>query len=60
MSVTGSTTIEADGAQDLAARLAARYWDLDEPARADELATILADEQVRIVLHPETIRRFTF
>jgi hypothetical protein len=52
--------VETDGAHDLASRLAARYWDLDDPARAADLAAILADEQVRVVLHPEAVRRFTF
>jgi nitroimidazol reductase NimA-like FMN-containing flavoprotein (pyridoxamine 5'-phosphate oxidase superfamily) len=57
VSVAGRTTIETGGAHDLAARLAARYWDLDDPVRADELAAILAADQVRVVLHPETVRR---
>jgi nitroimidazol reductase NimA-like FMN-containing flavoprotein (pyridoxamine 5'-phosphate oxidase superfamily) len=37
VSVAGRTTMEPDGAHDLSARLAARYWDLDDPARADDL-----------------------
>ncbi len=60
VSVTGRTTIETDGAHDLASRLAARYWDLDDSARADELAAILAVDQVRVVLHPATVRRAAF
>jgi nitroimidazol reductase NimA-like FMN-containing flavoprotein (pyridoxamine 5'-phosphate oxidase superfamily) len=60
VSVVGRTTIETDRAHDLAARLAARYWDLDDPVRADELAAILAVDQVRVVLHPQTVRRFVF
>jgi nitroimidazol reductase NimA-like FMN-containing flavoprotein (pyridoxamine 5'-phosphate oxidase superfamily) len=60
VSVTGRTTIETDGAHDLAARLAARYWDPADPVRADELAAILAVDQVRVVLHPETVRRAAF
>ncbi len=60
VSVAGRTTIETDGAHDLASRLAARYWDLADPGRADELAAILAADQVRVVLHPETVRRFVF
>ncbi len=60
VSVAGRTTIETDGAHDLAFRLAARYWDLANPVRADELAAILAADQVRVVLHPETVRRFVF
>jgi nitroimidazol reductase NimA-like FMN-containing flavoprotein (pyridoxamine 5'-phosphate oxidase superfamily) len=60
VSVTGRTTIETDGAHDLASRLAARYWDPADPVRADELAAILAVDQVRVVLHPETARRAVF
>lgn len=58
VSVAGRTTVETDGAHDLCARLAARYWDLDDPARADDLAEMLAGEWVRIVIHPETVRRY--
>ncbi|MGD9529601.1 pyridoxamine 5'-phosphate oxidase family protein [Pseudonocardia sp.] len=60
VSVAGHTRIGADGAHELASRLAARYWDLDDPVRADELAAILATDQVRVVLHAETVRRFAF
>ncbi|MDG4829071.1 pyridoxamine 5'-phosphate oxidase family protein [Solwaraspora sp. WMMD1047] len=60
VSVAGRTTIETDGAHDLAARLAARYWDLGDPVRAADLAGILAEEQVRIVLHPENVRRYAY
>ncbi|WP_027760269.1 pyridoxamine 5'-phosphate oxidase family protein [Streptomyces sp. AA1529] len=58
LSVTGRTTVEPDGAHELCGRLAARYWDLDDPVRADQLAAILAADQTRVVLHPETVRRF--
>jgi hypothetical protein len=47
-------------AHDLAARLAARYWDLDDPVRAADLDGLLAEDQVRVVLHPEEVRRVTF
>jgi nitroimidazol reductase NimA-like FMN-containing flavoprotein (pyridoxamine 5'-phosphate oxidase superfamily) len=60
VSVAGRTTVEPDGAHDLAARLAARYWDLGDPVRAGDLAEILAEDQVRIVIHPETVRRYTY
>ncbi|WP_181783464.1 pyridoxamine 5'-phosphate oxidase family protein [Pseudonocardia pini] len=60
VSVAGRTTVESDGAHDLAARLAARYWDLDDPARAADLAAILAEDQVRVVLHPDSVRRFAY
>jgi hypothetical protein len=57
VSVAGRASIEPDGARDLAARLAARYWDLDDPARAADLEGLLAVEYVRLVIHPETVRR---
>ncbi|OLR92269.1 pyridoxamine 5'-phosphate oxidase family protein [Actinokineospora bangkokensis] len=60
VAVAGRTTIETEGAHDLASRLAERYWDLDDPVRAADLAAILAEEQVRIVLHPESVRRYTY
>ncbi|MET0702575.1 MAG: pyridoxamine 5'-phosphate oxidase family protein [Mycobacterium sp.] len=58
VSVAGPTTVERDGAHDLAARLAARYWDLDDPARAADLADIVAEDQVRLVIHPEAVSRY--
>ena len=60
VSVAGRTTVEPDGAHELAARLAARYWDLGDPARAADLDALLATEQIRLVLHPETVRRFVY
>jgi len=60
VSVAGRTTVETDGGHDLAARLAARYWDLDDPARAADLAGLLAADQVRIVIHPETVHRYAY
>jgi hypothetical protein len=60
VSIAGRVTEEPDGAHDLAARLAARYWDLDDPVRAGELAEILAAEQLRLVIHPEQVRRFSY
>ncbi|OZM84115.1 pyridoxamine 5'-phosphate oxidase family protein [Pseudonocardia sp. MH-G8] len=60
VSVAGRTTVEPDGAHDLATRLAARYWGLEDPTRADDLAEILAEDQVRLVIHPETVSRYTY
>jgi general stress protein 26 len=60
VSVSGKVTVEPDGAHELAERLAARYWDLDDPVRADDLAAILAEEQVRLVLHPDEVRRYVY
>jgi nitroimidazol reductase NimA-like FMN-containing flavoprotein (pyridoxamine 5'-phosphate oxidase superfamily) len=60
VAVAGRTEVEADGAHLLAARLAARYWDLDDPVRAKDLAEILAAEQVRLVIHPNTVSRYVY
>jgi pyridoxamine 5'-phosphate oxidase-like protein len=60
VSIAGSVTVEPDGAHDLAARLAGRYWDLDDPTRAADLAGILAEDQVRLVIHPETVSRYAY
>lgn len=60
VSVAGSVTVETDGAHDLCSRLATRYWDLDDPTRADDLAAILADDQVRVVIHPHAVRRYAY
>lgn len=58
MAVAGRTTVETGGERDLVSRLAARYWDLED--RADDLAAILDEDQVRVVLHPETVHRYVF
>lgn len=58
LSVAGRTTVESDGAHDLGARLAARYWDLTDPVRAAALAAILAADQVRLTIHPQTVSRY--
>ncbi|MEV4142717.1 pyridoxamine 5'-phosphate oxidase family protein [Amycolatopsis sp. NPDC049691] len=60
VSAAGPVSLEPDGAHDLAARLAARYWDLDDPSRAADLKGILAVEQLRLVIHPEKVRRYTY
>lgn len=59
VSVVGRTTVTADGAHDLCSRLAARYWDLDDRTRADALAAMLAGDLLRVVIHPEAVRRYT-
>ncbi|CAN5683496.1 pyridoxamine 5'-phosphate oxidase family protein [soil metagenome] len=59
VSVSGHTSVEPDAAHDLAARLADRYWDLDDPRRAGDLAEILAEDQVRLVIHPDKVGRYT-
>jgi general stress protein 26 len=60
VSVAGRTTVESDGAHELASRLAARYWDLDDPTRAADLAALLEGDLSRIVIHPETVRRYAY
>ena len=58
VSVAGPVTVETDDAHELAARLAARYWDLDDPVRAKDLAEILAGQWVRFVIRPEKVSRY--
>jgi general stress protein 26 len=58
ISVTGPVTVRPDGAHELATRLAERYWDLSDPALAKVLEGILRDDLVRIVIHPEMVRRY--
>jgi hypothetical protein len=60
VSVAGRATVESDGAHELAARLAARYWDLEDPTRARDLALILDTDQLRIVLHLESVKRYSY
>ena len=58
VSVAGRVTIESEGAHALVERLAARYWEGNEAARTESVAFLLAEEQVRIVIHPDKVRRF--
>jgi nitroimidazol reductase NimA-like FMN-containing flavoprotein (pyridoxamine 5'-phosphate oxidase superfamily) len=58
VSVAGRTSIEPDGAHDLCARLAARYWDLDDATRAKDLEDMLAEQWVRLVIHPQNVSRY--
>ncbi|MFD6139877.1 pyridoxamine 5'-phosphate oxidase family protein [Promicromonospora sp. NPDC060271] len=60
LSVAGPVTTETDGANELSSRLAARYWDLDDPTRARDLAGILAHDQVRVIIHPDTVHRYAY
>ncbi|ADB30838.1 pyridoxamine 5'-phosphate oxidase-related FMN- binding protein [Kribbella flavida DSM 17836] len=60
VSIAGRATVEPDGGRELATRLAERYWDLTDPVRAEDLAGILAEEWVRIVLHPEKVSRYSY
>jgi pyridoxamine 5'-phosphate oxidase-like protein len=58
VSVAGRVDVEPEGAHHLCARLAARYWDLSDPARANDLAEILVADQVRLVIQPQTVGRY--
>lgn len=58
VAVSGPVTITTEGAKELAARLAARYWDLSDPALAAAAEQMQVDEQVRLILRPEQVRRF--
>lgn len=58
VSVAGRVDVEPEGAHDLCARLAARYWDLSDPTRANDLAEIHAVDQVRLVIQPQTVGRY--
>ena len=60
IAVAGRAAVETDGAHELCSRLAARYWDLDDQVRADDLAAILAADQVRVVLHPQAVHRYAY
>ncbi|UXA18094.1 pyridoxamine 5'-phosphate oxidase family protein [Mycobacterium sp. SMC-4] len=55
--VAGTATVAADDAPAVVKRLAARYWDLRDPTRAGDLADLLRQQWVRIIIHPETVRR---
>ncbi|MGN7782323.1 pyridoxamine 5'-phosphate oxidase family protein [Mycolicibacterium sp. 22603] len=58
VSVAGGVDIHTDGAVELAAGLADRYWDLQDPVRAQELAAMQSIELLRLVIHPDTVGRY--
>lgn len=58
VSVVGSVTVEAEGAVDLAARLAGRYWDLGDPEVKAATDEMLAADLVKIVITPERIASY--
>lgn len=59
VSVAGTVTLESQGARELAARLAARYWDLGDRGRSTELEQMLGAELLRLVIHPQKVARYT-
>ena len=58
VAVAGAAHVERSGGFELAARLAARYWDLSDPERARTLQTWerAADSLVRVVIDAEHVR----
>ncbi|BBG03509.1 MULTISPECIES: pyridoxamine 5'-phosphate oxidase family protein [Pseudonocardia] len=58
VAVAARATVHEDGVDELVTRLAGRYWDLDD--RADDLTAMLAEDNVRVQLHPEKVWRFAF
>ena len=60
VAVAGVARVERTGGFELAARLAARYWDLSDPERARTLRTWerSADSLVRIVIDAESVTRY--
>ncbi|WP_232664378.1 pyridoxamine 5'-phosphate oxidase family protein [Pseudonocardia sp. TRM90224] len=58
VAVVGTATVHTDGASELAARLGARYWDLDDPAQAANLKGMVESDLVRIVIEPERVTRY--
>jgi PPOX class probable F420-dependent enzyme len=58
IAISGTATVEEDGAGDLATRLGARYWDLDDPEKAAALTSMVEAELVRIVIRPERVSRY--
>jgi hypothetical protein len=59
VAVEGAVTLHGEGGADLAARLADRYWDMGEPGRQAVVDEWRAAGVVRIVVHPETVNRFS-
>jgi PPOX class probable F420-dependent enzyme len=58
VAVTGTARVVEGGAHALLERLAARYWDLDDEKRATDLAEMVAEQWVRIVIHPDKVNRY--
>jgi general stress protein 26 len=58
IAISGTASVEEDGASELAARLGARYWDLDDPERAATLKSMVEADLVRIVIRPVRVRGY--
>jgi len=61
VAVSGPVTLSGAGDErDLVTRLGARYYDLGDADRAAAVESMAAQEWVRIVIHPEKVRRVTY
>ena len=60
VAVAGPAQVDPTGGFELAARLAARYWDLSDPERARTLRSWerAGESFVRIVITAESVRRY--
>ncbi|WP_284045782.1 pyridoxamine 5'-phosphate oxidase family protein [Paractinoplanes maris] len=59
ISVEGTVTLHDDGASELAARLAERYWTFDDPIHPQLLDAWRTGPLVRLVLRPEKVNRYS-
>jgi general stress protein 26 len=60
VAITGPATIETDGAQALAVRLAERYWDLGNPDLAAVAENWRTDDSlIRVVIQAEQVTRYS-
>ena len=58
VSLEGPAAVHTDGAEELMTRLAARYWDLEDPKLQAEMDDFVATNPVRIVVQPERSSRY--
>lgn len=59
VALTGPVTVTAEGAVDLMLRLADRYWDLDDPAKAAIVKEWRQDTNgVRVIIGAEKVTRY--
>lgn len=59
IAIEGRVTMTSEGADELADRLAARYWADDDDARLAAIDAWKDSELVRIVLHAEKVQRLS-
>ncbi|MEU9015655.1 hypothetical protein AB0D12_39470 [Streptomyces sp. NPDC048479] len=60
VSIAGTVTVELDGAHDLASRLPPATGTSTTRPAPPTWPGILAEDQVRLVLHPETVNRYAY